>query len=1447
MAVYFYIAMEIKDTQGNILFDVPVTQLAVLTEELMKQYGITLGWNAVTADVLPVGAYIEHNGVRYSLLEPYSPTQKDEATYEYSPVFQHPVMRWGKALFFFYTYSGGSIVSKELDWSLTDNPANFMSAICDAIENETGEKWSYEVASDLAASASLSFSNTDILSGLNSIAGVFKTEWWFDYANKIVYLSKAGHGSAVTLEVGQNVGVPQVTQNKEGYYTRFYGFGSTRNIDQSYAGANVNSIVNRRLTLDPAKYPNGYIDIREGLTQEEVLPVPLVFDDIYPRSSLTISDVKVRMMWRLDDNSQKVQIGTDSEGNPVYDQYAIWYFKIPGFAFSKNLLISGKSLSAHFNSGSLNGREFELTYHDKGETLSNSDGTDFVVEAGDYEINFVEEGSYIIPAVTGLIPAEGDAVTLFNIIMPEEYKASAYAELEEAVRKRMAQQGEDRNNYTFESNKVAFYESNPNLSIGRLVTFVNGSNSISTRVIKLETQLDYPFEQRITVGNAIIKGSQQTLKEEVVNANQNIDLLAAINESSEAFQQSLQRTQKAVLESIAKMPDLGLSLVEQDGKTWLRSEYDFFSEGEVSSGGASDTEGEGGSGGSVVTVEQIVTDANGVSIAKINVDGVPNIIYAPRTAEVDLTGYATTDYVDNAIQNAKDARVDTLINTTIPELQSDLTALQTSHNALRNDFDALNTLLNDDVSEKIDTWNEVVDFLDEYSGSQDLATILSVMNADIAKRALQTSLDATNANLNNHIDTFNTFVDATNNTLSSHNNRIKTFEDMFEWDGENIKAKASFYSVGEVSSGGLSDTGGSTGGNTVSWAGAYESGNLLGTLYIDGVANTILGPTALPNPYALTINGEVYDGSKAVDITISGGTAGSISWDAIMGKPTTLFDWQGYLWNSNTSAYDLYQNGVYSYAGGVTGNNWPSEYGILANLGSGNNANKMQFFETSWGVLLHRVKFDSDSCDWRVILDSANCGNYALPITGGKLNGKLEIESTNWGNQLMIICKNNTPSVMMNDGAYDFAVWPGIRTQGNDWYLSSMYAGLDSKVLHQHNYSSYALPLSGGSMNDDARIIFKSSNTYGASSWLLFAYGSTFQIKATTYGSNTSDDTPIIQISNSGELYNNGNAVIHSGNIGSQSVNYANSAGNASSASKLASSRTIWGQPFDGTGNVDGLMVSTGTNTDIGMKVKGSTYELLFCIGSGNVNRGIYDFNNSSWLMYRDATKNVIFPQGNILIGTTYDIGHKLYVAGTGGFNECVSIGTKFTTSGNPNAIAAWLKLATPGHTGSDAWVIAADDRSTASSFLCIGYDINTLSFKFEHNGNFVATGEVTSGSDVRYKRIESYAKIDISTIANAPIINFRWTDREDDKLHLGSTAQYWYNTSLLNGVSPTDDEKLWTMGYGQIALASAVSIAKKVVNHEDRLQIVEKELAYYKEKSQMLEQQLNQYRYGIQ
>ena len=592
--------MDIRGLDGEIIVSVPVTVSSLKTEELMKQFCISLSWDSVSDIILPVGCYIEYDGIRYSLLEPYKPTQIDTVKFEYKPVFQHPVMLWSHILFFFYTYSDGAIISKELDWSLTDNPANFMKAVCDAIKNETGEEWTYAIADNLKASHSLSFSNTDIFSALNAIASGFETEWWYDYDNKVIHLSKAKSGEAVVLEVGNNIGIPSISTKAEDYATRYYVFGSTRNISQSYAGSNVNSIVNKRLTLDPVKYPNGYIDIKEGLQPSEILSKSLVFDDVYPRSAMAISDVRVRLMWRLDNDNNKVQIGTSDNGEPIYDQYAIWYFKIPEFSFNNDMVISGKALSVHFNDGALSGREFELKYHDVRAEVDTAEGYKFQVDAGDYEIQFIEEGTYVIPAVTGLVPYDGDSVTFFNIVMPEEYKQSAYAELEAEALKEIDRRNRDLSNYTFDSNPVEFFYSNPNLKVGSSVVYKNGSYSFETRVIKIETHLDRPFEQRITIGDEAIKGNTQELREEVVNANQNINLLASLNEMTNSLTQAYQRTQKSILESLSKYSDM--FGVDADGNVYLKpllngTPRNFYTKGEITAGGVGGDPIPGGDGG----------------------------------------------------------------------------------------------------------------------------------------------------------------------------------------------------------------------------------------------------------------------------------------------------------------------------------------------------------------------------------------------------------------------------------------------------------------------------------------------------------------------------------------------------------------------------------------------------------------------------------------------------------------------------------------------------------------------------------------------------------------------------------------------------------------------------------------------------------------------------------
>lgn len=750
--------MDIKDIQGNIILSVSISQECEHVEELMKSGYIQLSWNSNSKDVLPAGSYIEYKGEKYSLLEPYSPTQEDEVEFTYQPQFQSKIMIWGKTPFFMYTYADNTITNREPDWNLTDNPANFMSVVVDAIKNETGDIWTYSIGESLPASASLSFQSIDIFSALNQIANAFETEWWVDKVNKVIHLSKASHGDAVLLEVGGNVNTPSVTSSKEGYYTRFYAFGSTRNIVQDYKGANVNNLVNKRLTLDPVKYPGGYKDIYDNLSSDEIFSKVLIFDDIYPSSKLKISDVRVRLMWTIDpDTKEKIQIGTDSEGNPVYDQYAIWYFQVPEFAFDnttydkdtnpQGMKLPDKNLSVHFQDGPLSGREFELNYHDKGEKVSSADGSPFQIKEGDYEILFVKEGSLVIPMISNLVPADGNEIILFNIRMPEEYTVSAYLDLESALDKEMERMSSDLNNYQFSSNPVVFGSDNPNLSLGRKVTYKNGTYSYSTRVIKLVTRLDYDTEQTITVGNEQIKGNTQEIKEEVASANKDINLLAILNSTTNSLTQAYNRTQQLMLEGFAAIKDMWR--FDPNNADTIYSKYNVYSEKALSSKGLALGSGGSGEGGATALYQlnDVSPNASGSGVlgagpGKVLTYGTDGKWYAADAVGLDetalgkyltdnnyakksdipsLSGYATESWVLGKNYITSDALGGYATQSWVKNQgYATSSALQVVSDKL-NDF-----LTGTDTDGIINKWKELESFLAGQTQTSTLAELLAV-------------------------------------------------------------------------------------------------------------------------------------------------------------------------------------------------------------------------------------------------------------------------------------------------------------------------------------------------------------------------------------------------------------------------------------------------------------------------------------------------------------------------------------------------------------------------------------------------------------------------------------------------------------------------------------------------------------------------------------------------
>ena len=101
--------------------------------------------------------------------------------------------------------------------------------------------------------------------------------------------------------------------------------------------------------------------------------------------------------------------------------------------------------------------------------------------------------------------------------------------------------------------------------------------------------------------------------------------------------------------------------------------------------------------------------------------------------------------------------------------------------------------------------------------------------------------------------------------------------------------------------------------------------------------------------------------------------------------------------------------------------------------------------------------------------------------------------------------------------------------------------------------------------------------------------------------------------------------------------------------------------------------------------------------------------------------------------------------------------------------------------------------------------------------------GTFRSSSDIRLKEINKYyTSTTVEEISKAPVFDFSWRDDNKKRLELGTSAQYWQDV-FPNAVSQMKDGYL-AMDYGATALAAAVITARKVVNHEARIRLLEVE-----------------------
>jgi hypothetical protein len=157
------------------------------------------------------------------------------------------------------------------------------------------------------------------------------------------------------------------------------------------------------------------------------------------------------------------------------------------------------------------------------------------------------------------------------------------------------------------------------------------------------------------------------------------------------------------------------------------------------------------------------------------------------------------------------------------------------------------------------------------------------------------------------------------------------------------------------------------------------------------------------------------------------------------------------------------------------------------------------------------------------------------------------------------------------------------------------------------------------------------------------------------------------------------------------------------------------------------------------------------------------------------------------------------------------------------------------GNAGNEGWLMVQDICSQSGS--------GETYWAIRTNGQAVFT-KMTSKtsskalSDARHKDVKREVNMTVEQIAAMPAVIFEWLDKDlkdvDPGEHVGTLAQEWQKI-LPQAVSEQKDGTL-TMGYGEAALVSVITLARRVLKLERRVSKLEKEITKLKEQKNVTE-----------
>ena len=113
-----------------------------------------------------------------------------------------------------------------------------------------------------------------------------------------------------------------------------------------------------------------------------------------------------------------------------------------------------------------------------------------------------------------------------------------------------------------------------------------------------------------------------------------------------------------------------------------------------------------------------------------------------------------------------------------------------------------------------------------------------------------------------------------------------------------------------------------------------------------------------------------------------------------------------------------------------------------------------------------------------------------------------------------------------------------------------------------------------------------------------------------------------------------------------------------------------------------------------------------------------------------------------------------------------------------------------------------------------VGIGTTSPAYKLDVSGDIHASGSVTQNSDINLKNISKDVLISLDDISEAPLFEFTYKNDENKRVHVGTSAQYWVEKN--NWFCKKQDNEYYDMEIQNLALASAISIAKEFKKYKE-------------------------------